>query len=443
VIFDGLREVFESSRERAFLIEPDGRSTSYGDWLAECRRAEVALASIGAGEVVALRAQPSAATVARLWALLERGAIVGLLPERGDAAPFLRVLGATRLLSGVDIGHVEATPAPHPHYLRLREQGHAGLVLFTSGTTAEPRAAVHDAHRFLEKFRHRRKDLRTLLFLSLDHVGGLDTLLYCMSNGSRVVVPADRSPERVCAAIAAHGVEVLPTNPSFLNLLLLQRGHERHDLSSLRTITYGAEVMPEATLERLTAAFPGVRLQQKYGSTELGALRSRSRASDSTWVQLGGEGTETRVVDRMLEVRTSTTMLGYLNADSPVSNDGWLATGDLVEEQDGYLRILGRKSELINVGGEKLLPTEVESLLLTLPGVEDALVYGAPNALLGQIVCADLVYTGPERGPALSALVKRACVGRLAAHKVPVRVRAVEALAMGSHKKLRVPGRAE
>src|SRR5207247_91762 len=81
-------------------------------------------------------------------------------------------------------------------------------------------------------------------------------------------------PEGICRTIARHRVEVLPASPSFLTLLLLSEAHRRHDLSSLRYITYGAEVMPQSTLARLALEFPHVRLLQKYGLTELGTLRS-------------------------------------------------------------------------------------------------------------------------------------------------------------------------
>src|SRR5262249_53483516 len=140
-----------------------------------------------------------------------------------------------------------------------------------------------------------------------------------------------RTSEGICRTIARHRVEVLPAAPSFLNLLLLSEAHRRHDLSSLRYITYGAEVMPQATLDRLAAAFPGVTLLQKYGLTELGTLRSHSRANDSLWVRVGGEGFQTRVVDGLLQVHAESSMLGYLNAASPFTEDGWFMTGDAVE----------------------------------------------------------------------------------------------------------------
>jgi acyl-CoA synthetase (AMP-forming)/AMP-acid ligase II len=118
--------------------------------------------------------------------------------------------------------------------------------------------------------------------------------------------------------------------------------------------------MPDSTLWRLHAAFPRARLQQTYGLTELGVFQTRSLASDSAWVKVGGDGVETKVVDGELWIRCRYAMLGYLNAPSPFDEDGWFPTHDRVLVDGEYLRILGRDSDLINVGGEKVYPAEVE-----------------------------------------------------------------------------------
>jgi acyl-CoA synthetase (AMP-forming)/AMP-acid ligase II len=408
VILGELRDRFTRAGAKTVFASAEG-AVSYREWLEMVASADVG--TISAGDVVAHAVEPTPRSIARLWALWERGAIVGLTASR-DA------LG----------------PPDHPLYAELRCRGHAGLVLRTSGTSAEPKAAVHDVTCFLSKFGRRGKDLRTLLFLPPDHVGGLDTLFYALANESTIVLPRSRSVADVCGAIARDRAEVLPANPSFLNLLLVQRGHEQHDLSSLTTITYGAEVMPQVTLDRLAAAFPKVALRQKYGSTEFGALASASRDPHSLWVRLGGQ---TRVAGGILQLKSPTMMLGYLNGTSPFTQDRWLDTGDLVEQDGEYYRILGRASEMINVGGEKVSPAAVESVVLAMPGVRDALAYAEPNTLLGQVVAVDLVYDGGETGAALTAAVRRHCAAHLRAFEVPSRVRRVDAIAMGAHKKAR------
>jgi acyl-CoA synthetase (AMP-forming)/AMP-acid ligase II len=112
-------------------------------------------------------------------------------------------------------------------------------------------------------------------------------------------------------------------------------------------------------------------------------------------------------------------MLGYLNAPTPFEQDGWFNTQDEVEVRDDYIRILGRKSESINVGGEKVHPSEVESVLLALDNIRDATVFGRPNPVTGQIVCARVSLVEPEDIQGLKTRLRSFCGSRLQRYKVP------------------------
>ncbi len=277
----------------------------------------------------------------------------------------------------------------------------------------------------LQKYKTRRRDLRTLTFLLYDHIGGVDTLLYSLSNASCMVTVPDRLPDTVCAAVQDYAVEVLPVSPSFLALLILSQAHERYDLSSLKVITYGAEVMPESTLRRCHQLFPGVELLQKFGATEVGTLRSKSKAPDSTWVKMGGEGYQVRVVDGILQIKARSAILGYLNAPDPFTEDGWFVTGDLVETDGEYLRILGRETDIVNVGGAKVIPAEVENVIQELQVVHEVAVYGEPNSILGNIVCARASLVGPSDSLSQQAAIRQIkahCRLRLERYKVPVKI---------------------
>lgn len=429
---DSLERRFREHPGHPAMIAPGARcafgelAESVGGW-AETLEAE----GLEPGMVVALEGDFTPSSIALFLALARLGAIV---VPRGDESPAEReardglVAAHARIqVDRADEVRIERRGAPPSHelYEELRRRGHPGLVQFSSGTAGEPKAAVHDLALVLEKFELRRPALSALAFLRFDHMGGLNTMLHTLSNGATLVSTADRSPEAVCRLIEEHRLELLPTTPSFVNLMLLDRAHLRHDLGSLRTISYGAEPMPEATLVRLREAFPAVRLQQTYGMVELGALRTKSRGDGSLWVRVGGEGVETRVVDGVLQVRARSMLLGYLNAPAPVTSDGWLVTGDMVERDGEYLRFLGRDSDLINVGGEKVYPAEVEGVIESMEGVVEATVYGAPNALLGQVVCARVAVSGDGGRERLATSVKRYCGERLERFKVPVRVEAV------------------
>ena len=332
--------------------------------------------------------------------------------------------------------------ASHAYYKTLQESGNPGLVLFSSGSTGKHKAAVHDLKALLKKFSVPRHCYRTLVFLQLDHIGGVNTLFYTLSNAGAVVVSEGRTPRQVCEAIATHHVELLPTSPTFLNLLLLSEEQQRHDLSSLKLITYGTEPMPAHTLQKVHALFPEVKLLQTYGLSELGILRSQSRESGSLWMRVGGEGFETKIVDGRLFIRASSAMLGYLNAPNPFDADGYFDTGDLAEVDGEWIRILGRKSEIINVGGNKVFPLEVENALLALANVEDVAVHGEPNPITGQVVVATIRLTQPEEAVAFKTRMKLFCADKLAGYKVPAKVRFVDTLHSERFKKVRKNGAA-
>ena len=413
-------------KERAALIWKD-REHRYEDFLASIgewhRRFDES--GLRAGESVAVVGECSPGMCALLLALIANRNIVTPLAalETNQRDQYLSVAGAEFVFELQADDHWTSfrrsdsrTP---PLVQQLRDSGEAGLILFTSGSTGEPKASLLSFDRLLEKNEKRRTAHRTLIFLKLDHIGGINTLLHVLCNGGTVVCLGERTADAVGSAIQRHRVELLPTTPTFLNMLLIAQAHRQHDLSSLKLITYGTEPMPASTLRSLHEAFPNVRLKQTYGLSELGILPTVSRDSGSLWMKMGGDGFETKVVDGILWVRARSAMLGYLNAPSPFDEDGWFNTKDAVEVDGEYLRVLGRTSELINVGGEKVYPAEVESVLLQMENVREATVYGKRNPITGQIVVARASLNSPEERQHFEARMREFCRGRLADFQVP------------------------
>ena len=428
-------DVWKSNPDRDAIVWRDN-VYDYSTLLSLFNDWKERLPSLGAvpGSVVGLDADFSPNAVALFLALVDQRCILVPLTaaSRHNRTEFIQIAGMeiTISIDSRDEQTIETSNAERdqPLYGVLRERGHPGLVLFSSGSTGKSKAAVHDMVALLEKFRVRRKTLRAITFLLYDHIGGVNTMLYTVSNGGCIVAVERRDPDSVLAAVERHRAELLPTSPTFLNLMLMSEAYKRYDVSSLRIISYGTEPMPEHTLKRLHELLPDVALQQTYGLSELGILQSKSREPDSLWVKVGGEGFETRVVDGVLQIKARSTMLGYLNAPSPFTEDGWFDTNDLVEVDGDYVRILGRKTDIINVGGEKVYPVEVESVIQELEAVAEVTVYGEKNAITGNIVCVDITAAEPldsSRENELIALVKRHCRERLARYKVPLRVNIV------------------
>lgn len=426
-MLDVFREV-----EQSDAIVYQNRVYSYG-WLYEAEQQwEKAIAgySIPRGSVVVLEADFSPNAIALFLALLQHGSILVPLTKSVAAKrdEFIEIAQGEYLFR-LDEATDEFTfsklqyDATHSIYTGLRGQGHPGLVLFSSGSTGKSKAAVHDFTGILEKFKVRRFARRAVTFLLYDHIGGVNTMLYTLSNGGCIVTVQDRSPDSVLEAVARFKVDTLPTSPTFINLILISESYKRHDLSSLKLITYGTEPMPESTLKRFHQLLPHIELLQTYGLSEVGILRSKSKSSDSLWVKVGGEGFETRVVEGILQIKAKSAMQGYLNAPSPFTEDGWFITGDQVEVDGEYLKILGRKSELINVGGEKVYPQEVENTILELPEVAEVTVYSEKNPITGNIVCAKVRPKNEIEHKALIDLVRKHCREHLQPFKVPVKIK--------------------
>src|SRR6185295_12684476 len=133
-------------------------------------------------------------------------------------------------------------------------------------------------------------------------------------------------------------VELLPTSPTFINMILISKAYEEYDISSLKLVTYGTESMPETTLRKFNELFPDIELKQTYGLSEIGILRSKSRDNNSLWVKIGGEDFKTKVVDGILHIQAKSAMLGYLNAPSPFDSEGWFNTQDRVEVDGDWIK---------------------------------------------------------------------------------------------------------
>ena len=345
------------------------------------------LSDIKSGDVVAIVGDFNPPSILTLLRLIELGAIVvPLTKETTNEHEYFFDAALVDTVIKDAAAKRRAHQRTHELIESLRAKKHAGLVLFSTGTTGRPKAILHDLTLFLKRFETPRPTLRTINFLLFDHIGGINTLLHTLFNKGVVVAPESRTVTSVLETCRKYDVEVLPTTPTFLRMMLMSGAVPTKFPSSVKVVTYGTERMDQPTLDELCKLLPEVDFRQTYGMSELGILRVKSEARDSLFMKIGGVGVETRVVNNVLQIRSSSRMLGYLNAPLPFDSEGWYDTKDVVVEKNGFYKIVGRVSDIINVGGLKFMASEVERVALEFPNVSLVSAYAQRNPITGEHV---------------------------------------------------------
>ena len=357
----------------------------------------VDLGRIKSGDVVAIIGDFEPMSIATIISLVDKKVILVPLTQdtRMQHEYFFEAARVNYVIENNVVTKV-AGRAPNKLLDKLRNQNHGGLVLFSSGTTGKPKAILHDFSKFLVRFEVPRPTLKTLNFLLFDHIGGLNTLFHTLFNTGTIIAPLNRNVDEILDLCVKHDVELLPTTPTFLRMMLISGLIPDGVPKALRIITYGTERMDQPTLNMLCQLLPNIDFRQTFGMSELGILRVKSQARDSLFMKIGGEGVRTRTADGVLEIYASNRMEGYLNAESPFDKDGWYHTKDIVEESDEYFKVTGRSSEIINVGGLKFMAADVETVVLEFPGVRFAKVVGKTNPITGEHVELTIEWDSPD-----------------------------------------------
>lgn len=417
------------------VIIYDGKKYSYNELYIKIKEIESFIKDkIKSGEVVAILADYSFVSIALFFALYENKNIIAPITSTSQK----EIDGKVKESFSTKIINLEneklvitniKSEASHKIINDLQTSKCAGLILFSSGSTGAPKAMIHNLDTLVDSYGDKKqKQINMLVFLMFDHIGGINTLLNILSMNATMIIPQNRNADDICKLIEEYKIAVLPSSPTFLNLILINRSYEKYDLSSLRMITYGTETMPEGLLNRLKAVFSKVKFLQTFGTSETGIAATSSKSSNSTFMKIDDENLEYKIVDNELWLRSKTQILGYLNRSmESFTNDGWFKTGDLVElDNEGFIKIIGRNKEIINVGGQKVLPSEVESVLLGMDEIEDCLVYGEQNAITGQSVSCDVVLKHGIDDSGFKILVRKFCKDKLDNFKIPTRVNVVQ-----------------
>ena len=341
------------------------------------------------------------------------------------------------------------TGAPHaPEDWRPvpREPGDAANLLYTSGTTGKPKGAVqtqgnlvYNAALNRELFEHTSED-RTLIAAPFFHATGLNSQLIGMisAGGLCVLQPSFKTAESL-RLLADHKITFFAGVATMLQLLIRHPAFPDSDLSHLRLFVLGGAPVPEAALDLAAEHLPTTVLGNVWGLTEATSIvtyvrgedfrahpRSVGRAVDGVEVGLwdefkGAFVSESGVIGELC-VRGPVVTAGYWQnqeATEKTFRDGWLHTGDLGSiDGDHYVQVLDRSKDMIIRGGENVYSLEVENAIAAHPDVALVAVFGRPDELFGERVCAAVV---PEAGSQPTPESLRAWAAeRLADYKVPV-----------------------
>jgi long-chain acyl-CoA synthetase len=332
-----------------------------------------------------------------------------------------------------DLAELEGDASP----IVERDESDLAALVYTGGTTGRAKgvmlthANLYEAGRAGHEAGHVDGIDRALTCLPLAHSYGLLVLNVGLHHPGRQQSVLMRwfDPEAWLRLAQEHRVQIAAVVPSMLYLLLAQP-LEEYDLSELRFIASGAAPLAVGAIEDFIRRVPGVRIREGYGLTETSALVSTNPPGAIKQGTVGPPvpGTEVRIVEGEVCVRSKLVMAGYWNAPELTAEtirDDWLYTGDIGRlDEDGYLSIVDRKKDLIIRGGFNVFPRDIEEALLEHPAVATACVVGRPDPLYGEEVVAFVTLAEPVEDEELVAFGRE----RLGGYKYPREIHVVDAL---------------
>jgi acyl-coenzyme A synthetase/AMP-(fatty) acid ligase len=350
----------------------------------------------------------------------------------GDAS-----LGAAR--------HAVCTPTLAPRARTSRGHVATEWVLLTSGTTGRPKMVLHTLASLSGaiKFDESRSDAIWGTFYDIRRYGGLQIFLRAvLTRSSLLLTGPGESVANVLRRAGEAGVSHISGTPSHWRRALMSPEAGR---IAPRYIRLSGEIADQAILDSLRSAYPDAEISHAFATTEAGvAFDVRDELSGFPASLLTDTpGVELKVVDATLRIRSNRTAERYLGENPPALRDaeGFVDTGDVLELREGRYRFQGRRDGVINVGGLKVHPEEVEAALNRHPRVRLSLVKAKRNPITGALVVADVQLkdaSAPDGDSArdLQQAIRQFCRESLAPHKVPAAIQFVSALAISETGKL-------
>lgn len=366
--------------------------------------------------------------------------------------------GDPRVLDYHRLQDADAAPGP---IARVEPDRDLAMILFTSGTTSAPKGVMLSHRNIVWTAFNENRIMRIsgadrfLLVVPFSHVFGAVVGILCAVAGGATMVLRDRfKADDVLETIDKERATILYGTPTMFVLELGSPRFDRHDLTSLRTGIIAAAPCPVEVVNGIMTRMH-CDIAISYGLTETSPALTATTFDDSpvlraTTVGKALPGIELKVVDDQrkpvppgtvgeLACRGYAVMQGYYQqpelTNEIVDEEGWLYTGDLASlDEEGYVRICGRKKDMIKRGGYAIFPVDVEDYLHRHPGVQDVAIIGVPDPVLGEISRAYIIRK-PEASVSADEILEF-CRGKLADYKVPDQIRFVDLLPMTSSGKI-------
>ncbi len=428
-------------RDVSIALADLARGTSLGGRLAELAGRSVLVAT--ADQLTAALALIELDGVARRLVLCPPDVLPSHLPAVIADADIDAVVTASDAASpsGTDL-HVVCRPALAPLTQARPEPQPTEWVLFTSGTTGAPKLVVHTRAGLTAAIKRNAAHDAPVVwgtFYDIRRYGGLQIFFRAIIDGGSLVLSDATEPVADhLARLGRHGATHVSGTPSHWRRALMS-GAAR--AMAPRYVRLSGEIADQAILDNLRAVYPHARVGHAYASTEAGVgFEVDDGCAGFPAGMLGAlpSGVEMKVENGTLRIRSGRTALRYLGAEASAlaDRDGFVDTGDIIEARDGRCFFMGRANGVINVGGLKVHPEEVEAVINRHPGVRMSLVRGRKSPITGAVVVADVVLRDDAAAAQTEGEILRLCREGLTRHKVPSAIRFVPALAVAPTGKL-------
>lgn len=306
--------------------------------------------------------------------------------------------------------------------VNLIKESSSDIEIFTSGTTGQPKKVTHSISNLTRTARvsDQYKEHVWGFAYNPTHMAGLQVFFQALLNNNTIINLFNKERRFIYQAIDQYSISHISATPTFYRLLLpIENSH-----NSVRRITLGGEKSEKSLYSSILEIFPKAKINNIYASTEAGSLFAAS--GESFRIPL-------IIKDKILvedgELLIHQSLLG--KSDSFVFKGGYYQTGDLIEwvnKEEGLFRFQSRKNELINVGGYKVNPSEVEGVISQIPGVLQVLVYGKESSVLGNVLCAQIKQDETER--LSESIVRTFLSGKIQNFKIPRMIKFVESITL-------------